>query len=88
MFDQGVWTGWWDVPKEGEWTSITTSKLLSDQSFLPWLPGQPNGLKLENCGSLHIATNKGIWVDNRCHTRHYCVACQISSEPVFVLRGK
>ena len=88
IFDQGVWTGWWDEPKEGEWTSITASKLLSNQLFLPWLPGQPNGLKLENCGSLHIAGNKGIWIDTRCATKHLCVACQILSKPVFVLRGK
>ena len=87
FYDKGVWAGWWDEPKEGEWTSIITSELLSKQSFIPWFPGEPNGLTVESCGSLHITGNKGIWLDRHCENK-YCVACQISSAPVFVLRGK
>ena len=60
---------------------------MSKQSFIPWFPGEPNGLTVESCGSLHITGNKGIWLDRHCENK-YCVACQISSAPVFVLRGK
>ena len=86
FYVRGVWTGWWDEPEEGEWTSVTTSNLLSQQKFKPWFPGEPNGLTVESCGSLHITGNKGIWLDSICDNK-YCVACQISSAPVFVLRG-
>ena len=83
---KGIWNGWWDEPEEGKWTSITTSEVLSSQSFTKWYPGEPNGYTKESCGSLNIIGGKGLWVDRPCSNK-YCVSCQIPSAPVFVLRG-
>ena len=87
---KGIWTGWWDEPKEAEWVSVLdSSKLLKSQSFKPWKLGEPNGLTKENCGTLIIKNNEGVWVDVDCVEPYErsCVACQIPLTPVFVIRG-
>ena len=84
-FTDRIWTGWWDEPKEGEMVSVVNnSKLLKNQSFAPWGAGEPNGDTMENCGVLN---QRGGWNDLNCDKKS-CVACQIPSTPVFVLRGK
>ena len=84
-----AWTGWWDEPKEGEMMSVTSSEPLSQQSFAPWNPGEPNGDIMENCG---VLMNSGAWNDIDCAgsgvNGKSCVACQIQTTPVFVMRGK
>ena len=90
MYITEIWTGWWDEQKEGEWVSILdSSKLLRHQSFTPYKQGEPNGLTMENCGRLRIHRDEGVWEDVNCAEpfERSCVACQISSTPIFVLRG-
>ena len=86
----GIWTGWWDEQKEGEWVSVLdSSKVLKNQSFKPYKLGEPNGLTMENCGRLRINRNVAVWEDVNCEatSERSCVACQIPLTPVFVLRG-
>ena len=86
----GIWTGWWDEQKEGEWVSVLdSSKVLKNQSFKPYKIGEPNGLTMENCGRLRINRNVAVWEDVNCEapSERSCVACQIPLTPVFVLRG-
>ena len=69
--------------------SVTSSEPLSQQSFAPWNPGEPNGDIIENCGILRkhrVNENKAVWNDISC-SQEACVACNIPVTPVFVLRG-
>ena len=79
-----AWTGWWDQPKEGEMVSITSSEPLSQQSFAPWRFGEPNGERIENCVNMQ---RDGLWNDINCASK-MCVACQIPTTPIFLMRGK
>ena len=80
-----VWTGWWDEDIEGHMKSITSGNSLTNQQFAPWEIGEPNGDVMENCGILN--QHSAEWNDIDCSSE-YCVACQIPSTPIFVLRGK
>ena len=64
--------------------SIPSSELLEEQLFAPWNPNQPNGGTTENCVGLH---SNGKWNDWPCFTYEFCVACQIPTIPVFVMKG-
>ena len=86
-----VWTGWWDLLKEGEWIPVSSSIPLQSQFEPPWMPGEPNGQTKENCAVMKTIEydneTKGIWNDVSCSYK-YCAACQIPSKPTFYLRGK
>ena len=79
-----VWTGWWDEDIEGHMKSITSGKSLANQQCTPWEIGEPNGDVMENCAIMYEGSAK--WNDIDCSSEH-CIACQVPSTPIFVLRG-
>ena len=64
--------------------SIPSSELLSKQLFAPWNSNQPNGGTTENCVGMY---RTGQWNDWPCFSYKFCVACQIPTIPVFVMKG-
>ena len=45
-----VWLGASDTEEEGEWRDSETGEIIDINSL--WTPGQPNGLRLQNCASI------------------------------------
>ena len=64
--------------------SITSGKSLANQQCTPWEIGEPNGDVMENCAIMYEGSAK--WNDIDCSSEH-CIACQVPSTPIFVLRG-
>ena len=77
-----VWNGWWDENKEGKMVAIDADTN-SVNDYELWASGEPNGGTLENCGAVG---QHWKWYDISCHFE-LCVACQVPSIPVFLLRG-
>lgn len=45
-----VWLGASDTEKEGEWRDSETGEIIDISSL--WTPGQPNGVRVQNCASI------------------------------------
>ena len=78
-----MWNGWWDQPNEGEMVAISTNRKLLKDDYHNWGAGEPNGDTMENCGTVNQESG---WNDYDCQGEA-CVACEIPTTPVFVLRG-
>lgn len=84
-----AWLDWSDELKEGQFTSLyNSSKKMMPADYQGWGSGEPNGDRLENCVDIRqqSSSNKWNWNDIAC-SKLFCVLCQISSLPVFHLRG-
>ena len=84
-----AWTGWTDEIEENEWAANQDSNpiYLKNQSFNPWLKGQPNGESMQNCASLYLDSK--TWNDYYCsNSKENCAICNKPLSIRFTLRGK
>ena len=78
------WTGYSDEEDEGKFRNVYTGEQLS---FISWLPGEPNGDDIENCGTA-LVNYDGKWWDEPCHDVAPYGFCNIQARPRIKIRGQ
>ena len=74
-----VWIGVSDTDTEGLWVSAKTKQITTYQ---PWLKGEPNGKRDENCVVMLINTDAGQWNDDSCDKTKNFVCVKETEEEI------
>ncbi|XP_059095252.1 uncharacterized protein LOC131890013 isoform X2 [Tigriopus californicus] len=77
------WNGWSDQHTDTVYQS-PDGRIMGNDSFQPWYPGEPNGGKFENCGVVWPHLN--AWNDEACSTLA-SFFCTLQEGPIFWMRG-
>lgn len=78
------WNGWWDEPHEGTFSNVNNGDILTEEQYQPWLAGEPNGGRIENCGI--------VWLDTNAFNDMPCgygsqIFCSFERAPYLQIRG-
>ena len=82
-----VWLGASDILEEGSWRDSESGEVLDLSRF--WGPGQPNGVRIQNCAGIWELDGAGItrYDDGGCEKERQCSMCNFHLPPRATLRG-
>ena len=82
-----VWLGASDILEEGSWRDSESGEVLDISRF--WGPGQPNGVRIQNCAGIWELDGAGItrYDDGGCEKERQCSMCNFHLPPRATLRG-
>ena len=82
-----VWLGASDILEEGTWRDSVSGEVVDIDRF--WSPGQPNGVRVQNCAGIVRDTDSGIksYDDGGCDKERQCSMCNFPLPPRATLRG-
>ena len=70
--------------KNGSWIDLNSNEIMNLERDGMWMPGQPNGQKLQNCTAFRVENSKLVDIDCSWPS---CSICSWTNEPIFHLRG-
>ena len=82
-----VWLGANDILEEGTWRDSESGEVLDIARY--WSPGQPNGVRIQNCAGIWELDGAGInrYDDGGCEKERQCSMCNFPLPPRATLRG-
>ena len=82
-----VWLGANDILEEGTWRDSESGEVLDIARY--WGPGQPNGVRIQNCAGIWELDGAGInrYDDGGCEKERQCSMCNFPLPPRATLRG-